>query len=228
MLRLVEGPAVADVLDPYREVDRIRPSGGAWVLANMVGGLDGTAAIGGRVGALTGGADAELFWAGVDSDGGYGMLDLDGTPRPVFHAKRLAADYVQTGDEIEHLPLGGDVERRGGFVADEHERVAREAGGERDTLAHASRQLERIHRRDALGKVDLGESPTHLVVHLVTCHGERGGDLRAASVDGTQARERVLQQQADTSSAHRGERPGPTGEVEARAVDRHRPLGVHA
>lgn len=61
MLRLVEGPAVADVLDPYRGVDRVRPSGGAWVLANMVGGLDGTAAIGGRVGALTGGADAELF-----------------------------------------------------------------------------------------------------------------------------------------------------------------------
>ena len=142
--------------------------------------------------------------------------------------ERHASLALQTGDEIEHLPLGGDVERRGGFVADEHERVAREAGGERDTLAHASRQLERIHRRDALGKVDLGESPTHLVVHLVTCHGERGGDLRAASVDGTQARERVLQQQADTSSAHRGERPGPTGEVEARAVDRHRPLGVHA
>ncbi len=49
------------MLDPYREVDRTRAEGGAWVLANMVGGLDGSAAVGGRVGALTGGADAVLF-----------------------------------------------------------------------------------------------------------------------------------------------------------------------
>lgn len=58
---LEDGRGVDDVLDPYRDVDRVRPEGGAWVLANMVGGLDGTAAIGGRVGALTGGADATLF-----------------------------------------------------------------------------------------------------------------------------------------------------------------------
>ena len=61
MLPLVEGRPVADVLDPYREVDRVRSDGGTWVLANMVGGLDGSAAVGGRVGALTGGADAVLF-----------------------------------------------------------------------------------------------------------------------------------------------------------------------
>jgi len=61
MRLLVDGDRVADVLDPYRDVDRVRPEGGAWVLANMVGGLDGSAAVGGRVGALTGGADAELF-----------------------------------------------------------------------------------------------------------------------------------------------------------------------
>lgn len=61
MRLLVDGDRVADVLDPYRDVDRVRPEGGAWVLANMVGGLDGSAAVGGRVGALTGGADAVLF-----------------------------------------------------------------------------------------------------------------------------------------------------------------------
>lgn len=58
---LEDGAHVDDLLAPYRDVDRVRPQGGAWVLANMVGGLDGTAAIGGRVGALTGGADAALF-----------------------------------------------------------------------------------------------------------------------------------------------------------------------
>jgi riboflavin biosynthesis pyrimidine reductase len=54
--------AVDDVLDPYRAVDRTR-AGGPWVMANMVGGLDGTAAVGGRVGVLSGGVDAELFRA---------------------------------------------------------------------------------------------------------------------------------------------------------------------
>jgi riboflavin biosynthesis pyrimidine reductase len=61
MRRLVDGPRLDDVLDPYRAVDRVRSEGGAWVLANMVSGLDGSAAVGGRVGALTGGADAVLF-----------------------------------------------------------------------------------------------------------------------------------------------------------------------
>jgi riboflavin biosynthesis pyrimidine reductase len=51
---------LADPLAPYAAVDR-RGTGRPWVLANMVGGLDGSAAVDGRVGALSGGADAELF-----------------------------------------------------------------------------------------------------------------------------------------------------------------------
>ena len=61
MQRLVGGEQIDDVLAPYRDVDRIRPGGGTWVLANMVGGLDGSASVGGRVGPLSEGADAELF-----------------------------------------------------------------------------------------------------------------------------------------------------------------------
>ena len=60
MRRLVDGPPVADVLDPYREVDRVRAGGGCWVLANMVGGLACSAAVGRRVCALSGGGDAVL------------------------------------------------------------------------------------------------------------------------------------------------------------------------
>jgi riboflavin biosynthesis pyrimidine reductase len=52
-----------DPLAPYLEVDRSRPSGPCWVLANMVGGLDGSAAIGGRVAALSTKPDAALFLA---------------------------------------------------------------------------------------------------------------------------------------------------------------------
>ncbi|HSX66136.1 dihydrofolate reductase family protein [Nocardioides sp.] len=52
-----------DPLAPYLAVDRSRPAGPCWVLANMVGGLDGSAAIGGRVAALSTKPDAALFLA---------------------------------------------------------------------------------------------------------------------------------------------------------------------
>lgn len=54
---------LADPLAPYR-VDRTpRPGRPCWVAANMVGGLDGSAAVGGRVGELSPPADADLFRA---------------------------------------------------------------------------------------------------------------------------------------------------------------------
>ena len=60
MERLEPAEVIDDVLAPYAAVER-DAGGRCWVLANMVGGLDGSAAIGGRVGALSGGTDAELF-----------------------------------------------------------------------------------------------------------------------------------------------------------------------
>lgn len=60
MQRLEPTDEIDDALAPYAAVDR-GAGDRCWVLANMVGGLDGSAAVGGRVGALSGGADAELF-----------------------------------------------------------------------------------------------------------------------------------------------------------------------
>lgn len=56
---LVAAGEIDDALAPYAGVNR--SAGRPWVMANMVGGLDGSAAVRGRVGALSGGADAELF-----------------------------------------------------------------------------------------------------------------------------------------------------------------------
>jgi riboflavin biosynthesis pyrimidine reductase len=58
---LRDGPAIADPLAPYAEVDRTRGPGACWVMAHVVGGLDGSAAIRGRVGALSTAPDAQLF-----------------------------------------------------------------------------------------------------------------------------------------------------------------------
>lgn len=61
MQLLVGGPMIDDLLALYRVVVRSRGDGGCWVLANMVAGLDGTAAVAGRVGPLSTGPDRELF-----------------------------------------------------------------------------------------------------------------------------------------------------------------------
>ena len=61
-MELLEHAAqIPDPLVPYLEVDRSRPRHECWVTGHMVAGLDGTAAIGGRVGALSTEPDQALF-----------------------------------------------------------------------------------------------------------------------------------------------------------------------
>jgi riboflavin biosynthesis pyrimidine reductase len=58
---LEPGAVVVDPLAPYALVDRTKGRAGCWVLAHMVGGLDGSAAVGGRVAELSEAPDAQLF-----------------------------------------------------------------------------------------------------------------------------------------------------------------------
>lgn len=61
-MELLERTAeIRDPLAPYLEVDRSRPRHECWVTGHMVAGLDGTAAINGRVGALSTAPDQVLF-----------------------------------------------------------------------------------------------------------------------------------------------------------------------
>jgi len=59
--QLERGADVPDALGPYLEVDRSRPRHECWVTGHMVAGLDGTAAVGGRVGSLSTAPDQALF-----------------------------------------------------------------------------------------------------------------------------------------------------------------------
>ncbi|MBJ7359057.1 pyrimidine reductase family protein [Nocardioides sp.] len=61
MHELQPGAPVPDALAPYLAVDRSTPPHECWVTAHMVAGLDGTAAVGGRVGALSTAPDQSLF-----------------------------------------------------------------------------------------------------------------------------------------------------------------------
>jgi riboflavin biosynthesis pyrimidine reductase len=58
---LERGAQVADALGPYLAVDRSRPKHECWVTGHMVAGLDGTAAVDGRVGSLSTSPDQALF-----------------------------------------------------------------------------------------------------------------------------------------------------------------------
>ena len=52
---------MTDALGPYLDVDRSRPRHECWVTGHMVAGLDGTAAVAGRVAALSTAPDQSLF-----------------------------------------------------------------------------------------------------------------------------------------------------------------------
>ena len=58
---LERGAPIPDPLTPYLDVDRTQPRHECWVTGHMVAGLDGTAAIHGRVGALSTEPDQDLF-----------------------------------------------------------------------------------------------------------------------------------------------------------------------
>lgn len=98
MHQLEPGALVEDPLAPYLAVDRSRPRHECWVTGHMVAGLDGTAAVGGRVGALSTTPDQELFrrmrqiadvvLVGAETvrREGYGPVRLDDTAREARRA----------------------------------------------------------------------------------------------------------------------------------------------
>src|SRR5262249_49854921 len=122
---------------------------------------------------MRGGADAEMFWTGTDQDAGYGMLDGDANPTPVFHAKRLCAQYVRTGDWIS-FPAW-EQSRAGEVDAV----VARDEKGRRSVLL--------VHRRDevatyAVSQLDGDLADCRLLLKI---DGATGNRVTKANHDGT-------------------------------------------
>ncbi len=104
MHSLVAGDVLHDVLDPYVRVDRTRGEDGRWVLANMVGGLDGTAAMGGRVGPLSGDTDASLFRR-LRSVADVVLVGAETVRRERYGPVRLADDLRQARVEDGRPPV---------------------------------------------------------------------------------------------------------------------------
>jgi hypothetical protein len=49
---------------------------------------------------VRGGANAERVWTGTDEAWGYGLLDAEGNPKPLYHAKKMVTDHLQRGDGV--------------------------------------------------------------------------------------------------------------------------------
>ncbi len=128
-------------------------------------------------------------------------------------------------EQVEHLALGGDVERGRRLVADQHLGIARQAGGEGDPLPHAARELERVLLRDAERQVDLVER------RAISSRPRRGRSSAAAICDAAavhraEAGEGVLQQQADATSAEAVSADGPSARSTSVSPSRTVPVAV--
>ena len=117
---------------------------------------------------------------------------------------------LQRLQQREDLLLGGHVERRGRLVGDQDLGVAGQRRGDRDALAHAARELERVALGGAV-VVDphLREPPTRCRAPFAARQADaacpsRLLDLVAAAPQRVQHGERVLQDERDPRAPQAG------------------------
>lgn len=104
-MRRLDGEAIIDdPLTPYWDVDRQPLDGRPWVLANMVCGLDGSTAIGGRVGALSSPIDRKLF-VDLRSVADVVLVGAETVRREHYGPIHLSAERRQARERAGRPPL---------------------------------------------------------------------------------------------------------------------------
>jgi len=86
--------------------------------------------------------DAEMYWVGTEDQGGYGMMNNHGDPRPSFYAKKLCAQHIRYGDAIS-FPTG---QSGNGFI---DVVVACSEGGRRSALL--------VHQKEESARYDVSK-----------------------------------------------------------------------
>ena len=121
---------------------------------------------------IRGGADVEMFWTGTEDYGGYGMMNKEGEPAPVYHAKRLCAQYLRYGDWVS-FPAWDSVDSALDVA------VARADDGRRSALI--------VHRAGRHATYALSELATQLSdsCTLLKIDEGTGNRLAQATYDGT-------------------------------------------
>ncbi|WP_131105509.1 pyrimidine reductase family protein [Ornithinimicrobium sufpigmenti] len=196
MHTLEPGIEVPDPLAPYLEVDRSQPRHECWVTGHMVAGLDGTAAVDGRVGPLSTRPDQALY-----------------------RAMREIADVVMVGAETVRRERFGPVR-----LSDEAQGRRRSLGKPAlPPVAVVSRSLDLDWTARVFTQVP-ADARTH-VITCAAANGERLAEADRAGVVVMAGEERVEPAAALRALADLGHRVvlcegGPTWLGEVVAADR--------
>src|SRR5712692_10056286 len=95
--RLINGSGVLNICGEWNAHSHYLPKVRARFNQSMFGAAYGASVL---LHLMRGGVDAEMLWTGTDVECGYGMLNGDGEPTPLFHAKALCAQTIRYGDWI--------------------------------------------------------------------------------------------------------------------------------
>ena len=95
--RLINGSGVLNICGEWNAHSHYLPKVRARFNQSMFGAAYGASVL---LQLMRGGVDAEMLWTGTDVECGYGVLDGDGEPTPLFHAMALCAQSVRYGDWI--------------------------------------------------------------------------------------------------------------------------------
>jgi hypothetical protein len=105
--RLLRGRSVLHMCGEWNAHSNYFPAVRAQFNQSLFGAAYGAAAL---IQFLRSGIDAEMVWTGTDDACGYGILDPNAEPTPLYHAKRLCARHVRYGDQIR-FPVQGAARR---------------------------------------------------------------------------------------------------------------------
>jgi hypothetical protein len=111
--RLLESPEVLNVCGEWNAHSHYLPVVRARFNQSHFGAAYGASAL---LHLIRGAVDAEMLWTGTDDACGYGVLDPNAVPTPLFYARRLCAQYIRRGDSIVLAALPADIRGVDGMV----------------------------------------------------------------------------------------------------------------
>jgi hypothetical protein len=102
--RMLDGSGALNVCGEWNAHSHYLPAVRARFNQSLFGAAFGAAVL---LQLMRAGVDAEMLWTGTDVDCGYGVLDGEARPTPLYHAKKLCTGHIRPGDWVR-FPTGED------------------------------------------------------------------------------------------------------------------------
>jgi hypothetical protein len=104
--RLSAGTGIQNICGEWNSHSHAWPQVRARFNQSLFGAVYGASAL---LHLLRSGVDAEMLWTGTDEACGYGVLDKDARPTPLYHSKRLCTQYLRDGDWVSFPMLPDEL-----------------------------------------------------------------------------------------------------------------------